>query len=532
MIREWIFICLLLLIPFSKVVAQNQHIIDSLENELKQNLADTARVKVLTALALQFKDSIPSTGLTYANRAEQLALDINYKIGLLEVYEAKAILFQANNQPILSLQYQRKKIQLDNELKGITSPAGKFKKSFINDSGFAKHPPLKGTDEKGEILKLLIQSLRRDNKENKDTGQTQELKNIAEANEMLGNYAEALHYHQMYMQVKDSLSEAERNSQLAARDVQLKNEALELEKLKVHQGNTERFFLIIGIILLLILSGITYSRFVVKKQSNKKLEEAYHELRDTQQQLVRQEKLASLGQLTAGIAHEIKNPLNFVNNFSESSEEILEELKVASSVEDRNELISELKKNLERISHHGKRADSIVSNMLNHSRTSSGEKQLTDINQMCDEFFVLAFHGMKANYPEFNCKLEKNLSADTLKAEVVAQDISRVLLNLFNNAFYAVNEKSKTNINYNPTVSLKTVLTDHTIFISVRDNGKGIPASMKEKIFVPFFTTKPTGQGTGLGLSISYDIIKAHGGELKVDSKENEFTEFQIMLPV
>ncbi|HYV93440.1 MAG TPA: ATP-binding protein [Chitinophagales bacterium] len=398
------------------------------------------------------------------------------------------------------------------------------------------------TLSKPQIFQLLLQSLRKNNKGENGSDESQDLKNFSEANELLGNYEEALKYRQMYDEVKDSLSEAERNSQLA--------------ELKVHQGNVERIFLILGIALLLILSGITYSRFVVKKQSNRKLEQAYHELRDTQEQLVQQEKLASLGQLTAGIAHEIKNPLNFVNNFSESSEEILDELRVASSAEERNQLIGELKKNLEKISHHGKRADSIVTNMLNHSRTSSGEKQLTDINELCDEFFVLAYHGMKANHPDFNCKLEKNFSPGVLQAEVVVQDVSRVLLNLFNNAFYAVRQKTthstpqtlgdshNTNSrdligihdgNYQPTVSVITqslpTQSGNSITISVRDNGNGIPNALKERIFEPFFTTKPSGQGTGLGLSISYDIIKAHGGVMKVESKENEFTEFIFTLP-
>jgi len=530
-------IFLSLLISVSAAMAQNQHAIDSLENKLKQELADTDRVKTLNEVALQLKDTAPASGLRYANQAEQLATSINFNAGLAEVYHTKAMLFYANGQPGMALEYQRKRMQLSNELRGIKSPrlidsVGKWRKPLVDDSTLSKRPLPLQMDEKGQILQLLIRSLRKNNKGKTDSDESQELRTIAEANEMLGNYEEALKYQQMYQQVKDSLGNAEKNSILATRDAQLKNEALQLEKLKVHQGNVERIFLILGIVLLVILSGITYSRFVVKKQSNKKLEQAYHELRDTQEQLVRQEKLASLGQLTAGIAHEIKNPLNFVNNFSETSGEILDELQSASSAEERNQLIGELKNNLEKISHHGKRADGIVTNMLNHSRTSTGEKQLTDINQLCDEFFVLAYHGMKANYPEFNCKLEKNLSPDLIKAEVVPQNVSRVLLNLFNNAFYAVKERLQKEKNYSPVVSIITKSFDHTISISVRDNGSGINNEIKEKIFEPFFTTKPTGQGTGLGLSISYDIVKAHGGELKVESKENEFTEFIFTLPV
>src|ERR1043165_6416085 len=225
MIAERFFLFLLLLIAASTAVAQNQSAIDSLENELKKNLPDTSRVQVLASLATQFKGGDPKTGLRYADQAEHLATGISYKPGLVEVYHAKAILFQANKQPGMALLYRQKKTQLDNELKGIKSPhfldsTGKFRRPLQSDT--SAH----GLDEKGQILQMLIQSLRRNNKNKDDSAQ--ELKNIAEANEMLGNYEEALKYHQMYEQVKDSLSESERNSQLAARDAALKSEALEL----------------------------------------------------------------------------------------------------------------------------------------------------------------------------------------------------------------------------------------------------------------------------------------------------------------
>ncbi|MFI5219848.1 MAG: cyclic nucleotide-binding domain-containing protein [Bacteroidia bacterium] len=272
------------------------------------------------------------------------------------------------------------------------------------------------------------------------------------------------------------------------------------------------------------------------KIRTKELELALENLKKSQQQLVQSEKLASLGALIAGIAHEIQNPLNFVNNFSQLSGELIEEIKDVKTDDDRDEILADLKQNLEKINQHGRRADSIVKSMLEHSRTGTGEKQLTNINQLCTEYFNLAYHGMRAKNPEFNCELVKQLDNSLPEIKIVPQEISRVLLNLFNNAFYAVNEKSKESANskipYKPQISLITSSLNHFIAIKVIDNGTGIPDKIKEKIFEPFFTTKPTGQGTGLGLSLSFDIIKAHGGEIKVESKQNELTEFTVILSV
>jgi ligand-binding sensor domain-containing protein/signal transduction histidine kinase len=269
------------------------------------------------------------------------------------------------------------------------------------------------------------------------------------------------------------------------------------------------------------------------QEKNVELIKTMDNLRSTQTQLIQSEKMASLGQLTAGIAHEIQNPLNFVNNFSELSVELLSELESAPAKEEQTEIIDDLKQNLQKITFHGKRADSIVKGMLQHSRSSTAEKQLTDINKLVEEFFSLAYHGMRAKDPGFNCTMEKHLAPDIPMIKIIPQDVSRVILNIFNNSFYAVDEKAKTVKDYQPTVSITTKLVDSKVQIIIRDNGKGITEEIKEKIFNPFFTTKPTGQGTGLGLSISYDIIvKGHGGGLQVDSKPGEFTEFMITLPV
>ena len=272
------------------------------------------------------------------------------------------------------------------------------------------------------------------------------------------------------------------------------------------------------------------------EESNDALQKSLEELKAAQAQLIQSEKMASLGELTAGIAHEIQNPLNFVNNFSEVSNELIDEMKEElekGNYDDAKEIADDVKQNLEKINHHGKRADAIVKGMLQHSRTSSGQKEMTDINALCDEYLRLSYHGLRAKEKSFNAKFETDFDASLSKINVAPQDIGRVILNLINNAFYAVNERKKINESgYEPTIWVSTKRVNDKIEISVKDNGTGIPEKIKEKIFQPFFTTKPTGSGTGLGLSLSYDIVKSHGGEIKVESKENEGTEFIISLPV
>jgi two-component system NtrC family sensor kinase len=272
------------------------------------------------------------------------------------------------------------------------------------------------------------------------------------------------------------------------------------------------------------------------KQLQHKTAELIHtteSLRATQKQLIQSEKMASLGQLTAGIAHEIQNPLNFVNNFSELSVELINELETTEG-DEKKIIVDDLKQNLEKIVFHGKRANSIVKGMLQHSRSSTAEKQLTDINKLVEEFFILAYHGMRAKDPGFNCKMEKNLAAGLPMVKIIPQDVSRVILNIFNNSFYAVDERRKLEgKDFKPVVMISTEQVDGKIVIRIRDNGRGIPDEIRDKIFNPFFTTKPTGQGTGLGLSISYDIIvKDHFGDMQIDTKAGEYTEFKITLPI
>jgi len=264
------------------------------------------------------------------------------------------------------------------------------------------------------------------------------------------------------------------------------------------------------------------------------VESTLAELKSTQAQLIQSEKMASLGELTAGIAHEIQNPLNFVNNFSEINREMIDELQQelkSGNVEEAASISNDIKENEEKINHHGKRADAIVKGMLQHSRASTGKKEPTDINALADQYLRLSYHGFRAKDKNFNATMETNFDDTIGKINVIPQDIGRVLLNLFNNAFYAVNQqKSKNLISYEPTVFVTTKKTENGITITVRDNGNGIPQNILAKIFQPFFTTKPTGEGTGLGLSLSYDIVKAHGGEIKVESTEGKGSEFTILL--
>jgi signal transduction histidine kinase/streptogramin lyase len=265
------------------------------------------------------------------------------------------------------------------------------------------------------------------------------------------------------------------------------------------------------------------------------VEERTAELKASQAQLIQSEKMASLGELTAGIAHEIQNPLNFVNNFSEVSSELVteanEELN-AGDIEETKIILKDLKGNLDKINHHGKRADSIVKGMLLHSRNSTGEKVETDINTICDEYLRLSYHGMRAKNNNFNADFELDLDPDVPKIRVVPQDIGRVLLNLINNAFQSLSADNGERITDNGKVTLTTKNQGDKIEITISDNGPGIPDDIKDKIFQPFFTTKPTGEGTGLGLSLSYDIVKAHGGEIKVETEKSKGTDFIIMLPI
>ncbi|MGA0555762.1 tetratricopeptide repeat protein [Larkinella sp. VNQ87] len=381
--------------------------------------------------------------------------------------------------------------------------------------------------------------------------QTQEVyAELADCYEKTGQYRQALATFKTASTISDSIRskenvqkgtelkmtyEFEKKQQLARAEQQKQNELAR---------NRQRT-LGAGLGLTLVLAGVSFYAFRTKQKANTLLEQqkeelqtALTQLQSTQMQLVQAEKMASLGELTAGIAHEIQNPLNFVNNFSELSVELADELKEELGKEPIDKeyitgLIDDLSQNQQKINHHGKRADSIVKNMLEHSRASSGEKQPTDLNALADEYFRLAYHGLRAKDKDFQAELLTDFDAKTGSIELVPQDIGRVLLNLYNNAFYAVRERQKSGQpGYVPQVRVQTKRQPAGVEIRVNDNGVGIPDNVQQKIFQPFFTTKPTGQGTGLGLSLSYDIItKGHHGAFEVESQPGEGTQMIIKLP-
>ena len=333
-----------------------------------------------------------------------------------------------------------------------------------------------------------------------------------------------------------------RQFQKVSSDVEKKEKALEDAKSRF-RNSLKLYGLITLLTFFAILAIIFWRNNRQRKKANtlltekkEKLEHTLAELKITQNQLIQSEKMASLGELTAGIAHEIQNPLNFVNNFSEVNEELLRELKTEAekgNLEDVIAIANDIYLNSEKINHHGKRAENIVKGMLQHSRVSSGQKEPTDINKLADEYLRLAYHGLRARDQSFNAKIKTELDSSIGTINVATQEIGRVILNLLNNAFYAVNEKQKQNLNgYQPAVTVTTAKRNGKVEIKVRDNGNGIPQKIVDKIFQPFFTTRPTGQGTGLGLSLAYDIVtKGHGGELVVETRESEGSEFIIRLP-
>jgi two-component system NtrC family sensor kinase len=377
-------------------------------------------------------------------------------------------------------------------------------------------------------------------------------------NEKAGNTNEAFAYYKRYIVNRDRLNNLSTVKKMAdlRTNFEVSQKQKEVNTLTLQKRNQRYLLISLGIILaltVLILAILTkhnktrqkaYKSLGIQKQETDKqrtkAEEALHKLQITQKQLVQSAKMASLGELTAGIAHEIQNPLNFVNNFSEVSVELLADLKegpvntlAAPSREEAYQIIDDLENNLNKIADHGKRAEAIVKGMLQHSRSSSGNKEPTDINALADEYLSLNYHGMKVKDKEFNARYVTNFDKTVGKMEVIPQDMASVFLNLYSNAFFAVNEKKKQlNGSFDPLVSVSTKRIGNQVEIAVKDNGIGIPNKIHDKIFQPFFTTKPAGQGTGLGLSLSYDIIMAHGGDIKLDTKEGEFTEFTIQLPI
>jgi len=372
--------------------------------------------------------------------------------------------------------------------------------------------------------------------------QSSMLQYIYESSNLMANYFKtkqrfdsAFFYQSIATTSRDSLFSQEKIKEV--QNIQF-NEEIRQQQLKdaetKYQNMVRVYSLLGGLGLLVLVAGILYRNNRQKQKTNKVLEKTLSDLKSTQTQLIQSEKMASLGELTAGIAHEIQNPLNFVNNFSDVNKELLAEMREEikkGNYDEVNALAKDVEDNQEKINHHGKRADAIVKGMLQHSRSSSGVKEPTDINALADEYLRLAYHGLRARDKSFNATMKTDFDESIRNVNIIPQDIGRVILNLITNAFYAVSEKQKQNIvGYEPTVTVTTKKVANKAEVKVKDNGNGIPQKLLDKIFQPFFTTKPTGQGTGLGLSLSYDIIKAHGGELKVETKDGEGAEFIIQL--
>ena len=365
------------------------------------------------------------------------------------------------------------------------------------------------------------------------------------------NPGEAIYYYKINMEAKDSLYNREKLNQI---NILVFNEELrrqELEKAQVKYQNRIKMFGLLAIIAVFLLIAIflyrnnrqrqkAYTLLQHQKQETDlqktKVEMALEELETTQAQLIQSEKMASLGELTAGIAHEIQNPLNFVNNFSEVNTELIAEMKEElnkGNLENVKSIANDIDENEQKVILHGKRADAIVKSMLQHSRSSTGKKEPTDLNALVDEYLRLAYHGLRARDKSFNVTMKTYFDESINKINIIPQDIGRAILNLITNAFYTVTEKKKIKDNaYEPIVSVSTKKIGNKVEVKVSDNGNGIPQKVLDKIFQPFFTTKPPGQGTGLGLSLSYDIVKAHGGEIKVETKEDEGTTFIIQLGI
>jgi signal transduction histidine kinase len=375
---------------------------------------------------------------------------------------------------------------------------------------------------------------------------TDSYRELYKSHYVFGDYKNAYDYRVIYDSLYNKTYNLEASQKVERSRTQIAQEKIdELAKLEEIRKEAEvrrtrnLQFTVIGFFVL--LAGFLFWNTRQKQKANSKIQKAYSELKSTQSQLIQSEKMASLGELTAGIAHEIQNPLNFVNNFSEVNAELIDEMQQElenGNLEDAKAISKDIKENEQKINQHGKRADAIVKGMLQHSRTSSGVKEPTDINALADEYLRLAYHGLRAKDKDFNATLKTDFDGKIGKIDIIPQDIGRVILNLITNAFYAVDEKKKQQFEgYEPTVSVSTHRSLSSgegrgeVLISVKDNGPGIPQKILDKIFQPFFTTKPTGQGTGLGLSLSYDIVKAHGGEIRVESKENNGTEFIIQLP-
>ena len=527
--------------------------------KMREELGDKSGIAAfLGNIAVVYKNqSKYSEALEYSLKALNIYKDLGDTYGIAITLNSIGVIYDNQTYYSKALEYYFKELSLLEELADkdaiavtLSNIAAVYFSVATDSSNTISTPQFYKTFPVNKTKLLQLAKVYTDSSINifKELG---DLNNLSEVYEQLskiqthtGAYKGALISYQNYATLKDSVFNIEKQKKITENTMQYefdKKEAIakaEQEK-KDAVAERTRNLQYVAIVAFLLLGIFLLYGYTQKNKAKIKIEKAYADLKSTQQQLIQSEKMASLGELTAGIAHEIQNPLNFVNNFSEVNKELIEELKSERQKAEserntilENEILNDIEANEEKIIHHGKRADAIIKGMLQHSRSSSSTKEPTNINALADEYLRLSYHGLRAKDKNFNATMKTDFDESIGNININPQDIGRVLLNLYNNAFYATNEKKKQQTeNYEPTVSVSTKKISDKVEIRVADNGNGIPQKIVDKIFQPFFTTKPTGQGTGLGLSLSYDIIKAHGGEIKVESKEGEGSEFIITLP-
>jgi two-component system NtrC family sensor kinase len=500
----------------------------------------------------------PDSAMYFATEAEQFAFEAGIKRYYGYIWFVMGDVHLRQGDMLSALGYYHKALASALEQQNLNT-------SIICYDRLIQYHLIKGN--KDSILHYALENLQRIKTIGAVTSTAAQEINIGTAYEQLAagyilvnQLDSALKYQGLALTTKDSLTKIKIKNladfQNLSLNEQLRLQHIEQEKV-LYQNKIRAYAMLAGLAVFMLIAFLLYRNNrnrqkanIILSQQKEELQSTLSELKSTQSQLIQSEKMASLGELTAGIAHEIQNPLNFVNNFSDVNTELIEEMKselLTGNTEEALAIANDIADNEQKINHHGKRADAIVKGMLQHTRSNSGVKEPTDINALADEYLRLAYHGLRAKDKSFNATMKTDFDESIGMINVIPQDIGRVILNLITNAFYAVSTSTpkspKGDLPYAPTVTVSTKILlpplggaganqGLRVAISVTDNGPGIPAHILDKIFQPFFTTKPTGQGTGLGLSLSYDIVKAHGGELKVETKEGQGTEFTIILPI
>jgi two-component system, NtrC family, sensor kinase len=495
-----------------------------------------------------YKLNSPDTALFYARKMKAFELESFWVGYIVNGNLLLADIYAANENIDSAFSYYRNTIPL--------ASANQTKQALANiQAGMARLFQKTGQLDSALIYARLAFTFFQTNKaevqawgENNDGYVAEISPLLAELYKEKGELDSAYKYLRLSVTIKDSLYNTDKVRQFqtlgfneSVRRQQLEQQSKDAQER--YETNIKMYGLISIITGFVVLAVVLYRNNRHKQKANmllqtqkQEIETTLAELKTTQKQLIQSEKMASLGELTAGIAHEIQNPLNFVNNFSEINTELISEMKeelAKGNMEEAKAIANDIDENEKKIMFHGKRADGIVKGMLQHSRSGSTVKEATDINKLTDEYLRLAYHGLRAKDKSFNATMKTDFDDSIGNINIFPQDIGRVILNLITNAFYVVDEKKKSGAeNYEPTVSVSTKKMGDKVMISVKDNGNGVPQKVMDKIFQPFFTTKPTGQGTGLGLSLSYDIVKAHGGELRVETEENEGATFSIIIPI